>query len=189
MRFQQERVVDPYGTFLGFDANGSPCYQETVLQAEHSDFFAGDGTLGPDYFVLPVPAFNIGSLVTDCVFVQDAPGADQIFIGISIIGFGAAGLTTVSASIEFQDPDNPALWIASREMHKSGAGGLDYPFRNMAPANMVWNLTNVGNFLIASRVEHKHFTKFRLRLRGNAAVDGDTDIRCYWYAGVHRSPW
>jgi hypothetical protein len=188
MRFQRDATVNLQGALTGMQ-NGYPTYSVTTEIAAADDFFINNGSTA-GWFTLPVGAYDPNELNDGCVFEQECHGYSQIIIEAHINAYGAAGLTGVYVSIEFQDPDNHDLWIPSREPDFGAVGGVEAPLRDDLNALRSWaGITVLGDYLLPSRVEHEHFDKFRLRVRGNGAPDGDTDLRFYWYGNNYRTAW
>lgn len=165
MFFRRPRIVQQYPAVAA----------SFVSQTQVVDFRLGDGSLGANYVIIPSPNYNV-----TCLIEQAINGDSQIFIGLNVVNMG--GMADITGVIEFQDPDDPVFWYPSHEPACSGLAGVETPLRTDAIALQEWAITAAGNFLIATRVEHPHFKRFRVRFRGAAGAPGPaTDVRCYWY--------
>ena len=172
MKFVRQRIVAPGGL-------GVP---PTILVSAETDPVWGNGGVGTGTKALPA-AYS-----TDSTFEHDINGCDQIFVGVNIVVLGGGGLTGITLAIEFQDTSDPSVWYPSHEPAKSAAGGVEAPLRTDALALQEWVVAvGVGNYIVASRKEHKQFRKFRVRFRRTAgAPDATTRINCYWWhSGGH----
>lgn len=93
-------------------------------------------------------------------------GAVQVLISVQALGAG--GLTGITFVIEFYDPDT-ARWYPSKE-------GVA---RTADLATHQWACNAVGDFILASRVEHNQFKAARVRFKASAgAADAATVIKC-----------
>lgn len=100
----------------------------------------------------------------------------QLYMQLHTRALGAGGLTGLVCVMEFENPDMPGLWVPSRELVARDAGF----------AANEWTLLGVGNWLIATRQEHMHYRRARMRFHAAAgAADAATDIRvtCYTDGG------
>jgi hypothetical protein len=105
-------------------------------------------------------------------------GNGQLWVSVHTAALGAAALTGVTLVVEFGDPDW-GLWLPSRE-------GVS---RDTTLTANEWTLLGVGNWLVASRAEHKHFQSARVRFRAaGGAADAATLIRVGWHHDGLR-PW
>jgi len=96
----------------------------------------------------------------------------QIFLTVNTVALGAAVLTGIVAVIEFNDPDHPAYWIPSREGVARDAGFAANEF----------TLLGLGNWNVASRLEHMQYHKARIRFHAAAgAADAATEIVCTFH--------
>jgi hypothetical protein len=105
-------------------------------------------------------------------------GNRQVFVTVNTAALGAAALTGVVVLIEFNDNDHPEFWIPSKE-------GIN---READSATHQWVLTGVGSWVVASRKEHRHFTKARVRFQAlGGAADAATRIFTSWHHDGGRS--
>jgi len=187
MKFVRNRIVDHVVVAGAFDANGNPTTTATETQAEMLDLVLGNGVSTWEVLqkdeatreTVTSIALPTAAAFTDAgTFELDVNGNTQIFVTCHIKDLGAAALTGINVLIEFQDPDHPEFWIPSKE-------GIN---REANAATHAWALTGVGDYMVASRVEHRHFMKARVRFKALSGVaDGDTNIQCSWHHDGGRS--
>jgi hypothetical protein len=126
---------------------------------------------------------------SDSTFEYAINGSSQIFVHVHILVLGGGGLTGITLIIEFQDPDNPTYWIPSKQ--PTIVAGTEDVLRNDTLVNNEWVLApagGIGNYVVASRKEHKRFTRFRVRFRCTAGAPGATTrIHCYWHTDSQES--
>jgi hypothetical protein len=107
----------------------------------------------------------------DATFELNINGNQQVFLHLHTQALGAAALTGVVALIEFQDPDYPDRWFPSAE---GVARTANYVAHEQT-------LLGAGDWILASRVEHRQFTKVRFRFRAaGGAADAATIIVAGW---------
>lgn len=175
MRFQRPQVVDH--VFAGIAPSGFPCTTANIIQTRVDDLVLGNGAVFPIIqddgtidnvvsIVLPA-AYDLNAL-----FELRMHDNKQVFMTVHTIALGAGGLTGLMAVIEFNDPDHPAYWMPSREGVARDAGFAANEF----------TLLGVGDWTVASRVEHMQHNKARIRFRvaGGAAAAG-TEIVCSFH--------
>jgi hypothetical protein len=127
---------------------------------------------------------TVTSVLTGIAFTAESTfdininGNQQIYVTVNTVALGA-NASGVGVLIEYQDPDHREFWIPSKE-------GIN---REASSALHEWVLTGTGNKVVASRVEHRHFVKARVRFKliGGAA-DADTHVVCSWTHNGGRSP-
>jgi hypothetical protein len=163
------RIAAP--TTLG---GGTTIIQQTQLL---DLVFSGPGVPG----TLPLPEAMTG--FTEAATVeQNLYGCAQVFVHVRIVNFGGAALNEIDFVIEFQDPDNPALWIPSKEPYLDAS--TETPRWTDGIGDNMWLLTGLGeSYVLATRKLHPHFRKFRVRAVGGkvGVADGTTDIRVFWH--------
>jgi hypothetical protein len=177
VKFTRPRIVTR--TVTGTDANGHPTTVPAISQTELADLILGDGTTHTvrkrtKTFEISQESDSVVSVpITTAAFAdieQPINGNSQIFLTVNIVALGA--LSGVTCRLEFQDPDHPEFWIPSKE-------GIN---READAATHNWVLNAVGNHVLASRVEHNHFRKFRARFQANVAnADATTEIVVSWH--------
>jgi hypothetical protein len=152
------------------DNNFSPPW---VRQTQLTELLLGNSTSN-GYIAIPATTYSEA-----CTVVQNLNGNSQVFINVHAVNLGS--ITDLRILIEFQDPDNTAYWIPSKEPAHSGTGGVEEPLRTDPLASHEWAITAAGNYVIASRQEHPHFMKFRVRARAaGGSASASTDVRLTW---------
>jgi hypothetical protein len=175
MEFTRDRVLDH--TASGPTSHTTVVAYPAIASLNFTNASAADGST----VALPA-AFNWES-----TFEYDCEGWDQIFVHVHTLALGGGGLTGIDVLIEYENPDVPDMWIATREPALSAAGGVEAPLRTATVAARTWSVLGVGNFIVASRKEHMHFNKFRVRFQATAGVaDAATNILCYWHGNGGR---
>ena len=176
MKFQRPAVVDH--TFTGIDpVTGFPTTTANVVQTRVDDLVLGngaahnvlqaDGSLAAVTSVALPAAYN-----TNALFEIRLHDNKQIFLSVNTVALGAAGLTGVTAVIEFNDPDYPAYWYPSREGVARDAGFAANEF----------TLLGVNSWVVASRIEHAQNLLARVRFHATAgAADAATMIVCSFH--------
>jgi hypothetical protein len=97
----------------------------------------------------------------------------QVFLDIHIVAFGAGGMANLLAVAEYQSPEYPRFWVPSLEGIARTVG---------TRAGHTLTMAAVGNYVMASRQEHRHFNKVRFLFQADAAVDAATEIWVTWYS-------
>ena len=165
MHFRRPRIVHQYPEYAA---------PSTVVQTQMLDLLLGDGSISADYLVIPTPNYD-----ATCLVEQNINGNKQVFVGLNVVNLG--GMVDLTFVIEFQELDNPNFWYPSKEPTCDGLAGVEQPLRTAGIAGHEWVIAAAGNFYVATRVEHPHFKKFRVRFRGAAGGPGAaTDVRVYW---------
>jgi hypothetical protein len=125
-----------------------------------------DGTFATvPAIVLPVtPAwFTTGEYdVWDC---------RQVFLNVHIVSLAGA-ITQLDCYIETQNPDYPEMWCPSLEGVARNVGTV---------AGHTITLGAVGDYVVASRQEHRHISKVRFNFQADAAIAAGTEIWATWY--------
>jgi hypothetical protein len=176
MRFQRPQIIT-HNT-IGIDpASGMPHTLAAVAQIRVDDLVLGNGTafniLQDDGTIdavtsIVLPAAYDGNALFE-ILLRDNK---QVFLSVHTIALGAAALTGIVAVIEFNDPDHPAYWLASREGIARDAGFAANEF----------TLLGVGDWTVASRVEHMQHKKARVRFHiAGGAVAAGTEIVCSFH--------
>lgn len=176
MRFVRDAIV--LHPITGFKPDGTPVTTATTIQTALTDVVLGDGAASfatqwrdgsrPTILstLLPTAAYD-----DDCTFYGNCNGATQIFVHLSTVALGAGGLTGVILLIEPQDPDHPDFYLPSTE-------GVA---RTATLAGHEITVLGLGNRILATRVEHFHFNRFRARFRASAGAAGvATQIWISW---------
>lgn len=183
MRFGRPRIITH--PTAGIDpATGLPHTTAVETQSEVTNLVLGNGTSTWDIvtgrdaetgnFVrqnvqsvaLPAAAYD-----NEALFELGINGNKQIFVHVHTEALGATGLTGVTMVLEFNDPDYPNLWIPSSE----GVGRAN----NFAAHEIA--LVGLGDWVVATREEHRQFTRWRARFRATAgAADANTQIIVGW---------
>jgi hypothetical protein len=176
MRFQRPQIVDH--VFAGIDpASGFPHTTANITQARVDDLVLGNGAA---HAVLQADGSfaNVVSTVLPAAYNAVAlfeirlHDNKQIFLSMNTVALGAGGLTGVTAVIEFNDPDYPAYWYASREGVARDAGFAANEF----------TLLGIGNWCVASRIEHMQNALARVRFHATAgAADAASMIVCSFH--------
>jgi hypothetical protein len=170
---------DPVYTYV---VTGPTSYQTITAYPEITDLLFTNASAADGSTVALPGAFNF-----DSTFEFDDYGWDQIFVHVHTQVLGGGGLTGVDCLIEFENPDSPGLWVPSHEPACSAVGGVEAPLRTDALAAHVWACIGVGSFIVASRKENQHITRWRARFRATAGAAGATTrIRCYWHGNGGR---
>lgn len=149
----------------------------TIFPAITDLVFGNTSTASGSKVALPA-AYNL-----EATFEQDIFGFSQVYLHMHVINLGGGGLTGITSLIEFQDFDHTDLWFPSKEPAIQDVAGepLEVPLRVDSVANNEWVCNAVGHYILASRVEHQHFSKFRARFRKSASnADANTVIRVGW---------
>lgn len=127
----------------------------------------------PDGSIDTVPAITLpvapGAFTTGEFDVYDCR---QVFLNVHIVDFGVAGMANLDVLIEVQNPDYPELWLPSLEGIGRNIGTL---------AGHTITLPAVGDYVVASRQEHRHISKVRFSFTADAATDPDTEVWATWY--------
>lgn len=110
------------------------------------------------------------SLDTAEAFEIDLGGNSQLLVHVHVVNLD--GVTAFNVNVEFESPDNPGTWIFSKE----GVARND-----IDPTNNRWQITDVGDYILTSRVEHNQFRKARVRFYGQAAPGPNTEIWVSWF--------
>ncbi len=161
------------------DASGNPTTTAVITQEPLSDLILGDGTAHTvrkrtkEFGVSRESDSITSEIITTASFldiVQPINGNNQVFLMVHVVALGAS--TGLDVRIEFNDPDHPEFWLPSKEAIN----------RESNADTHTWVLTAAGDYLLASRVEHHHFRKFRARFRARGAdADATTQIVVTWY--------
>lgn len=181
-RLQRPRIVahNQTGTFQ----HGYPATTAAVTQTQVDDLLLGDGVSTQTIQRPPVggvvqPIDTVTSqalpVVASGVEFQmefDVYDFRQVFLNVHIVNFGAAGMTNLYVRVDKQSPEYPRFWVPSLE-------GIA---RNVGTAvGHTIGLAAVGNYVVASRQEHRHFQKVRFSFQADLATDGATEIWVSWY--------
>lgn len=176
MRFKRPQIIEHRGA--GTYQHGEETTTAVEIQTELNDLVLGNGAAsktivdpdGTSRSVLTqlVPAAASSSFASYEFNIYDNR---QIFANIHIVNFGAT-MTELDAIIEFQDPHYPKFWIPSLEgvARSSGTRALH-----------TLTMNAVGNYVMSSRQEHRHFNKVRFLFQANLAADADTEIWISWF--------
>lgn len=176
MRFQRERIVEHNP--VGVDLAGFPTTIAAVARTEVADLVLGNGAA--TFNVPQADGTFMAVLSTALPAAYDANAYFEIllkdnkqwFMHVHTRALGAGGLTGLVCVMEFEDPDHPGLWLASREGIARDAGFAAHE----------WTLLGLGNWCLATREEHMHFTKARARFHAAAgAAAAATNILCSFY--------
>lgn len=179
MKFTREAIITRTAG-PGLDANGNPHTVPAVTQTPLSDLVLGDGVASKTVFKR-TQTFGLSRetesiLTLDVVvgswldIIQPINGSNQVFITANVVDLGA--MSGLLCRIEFQDPDHPEFWIPSKENIN----------RESAASDHSWSLIQTGNYVLASRQEHRHFRAFRARFQALVAdADTDTHIVVSWH--------
>ncbi len=185
MKFTRKRVLrhEPHPTSV--DANGNPTTTPVEDFKEVSDLILGDGS---SVFSIPQKNGTFSDvetvLVTQSAFTDEATfeillnGNRQVFVHMIVEAFGA-NITGIKTLIEFEDPDRVDVWMPSKE-------GVN---READITLHEWHIADTGMHILASRVEHRQFTKARVRFKAEGgAADADTKVLCTWHhdGGISR---
>lgn len=183
MRLVRERITHREPN--GFTPQGVQAWKVIEDKPAVKAVILGDGSSTFEVPILQRPSFGAPQVIVEtvtsivvpdgdfddeAVFEVNINGNSQLFLELNVVDFGGA-ITTLSALIEFQDPDFPEFWLPSKE-------GID---RDGPLTDNIWEVTSTGVYLLSSRVEHKHFKKARFRFFADDAADGDTEIRVNWF--------
>jgi len=96
----------------------------------------------------------------------------QVFLNVHIVNFGAAGMSNLYVRVDKQSPEYPRFWVPSLEGVARTVG---------TAVGHTIALAAVGNYVVASRQEHRHFNKVRFSFQADLAVDAATEIWVSWY--------
>ncbi len=179
MKFTRSQIIIHDPVDGSTDANGAPTTTAVITQEPLSDLILGDGTVQTvrrrtkEFGISRESDSLTSEIITTAAFldiVQPINGNSQVFLMVNAVDFGA--MTGLDVRIEFNDPDHPEFWIPSKEA-----------INRESDANThTWVLTSTGNYVLASRVEHHHFRKFRARfLARGANANSATKIVVTWY--------
>jgi hypothetical protein len=179
MKFRKKRVLEE--TFAGVSPEAKASTIITETQAEVTDAILGDG-IGVHDGILTTPI--IATYEDEATFLLNVNQHRQLYVHIIVAAKG--GLDQLGVAIEFEDKDRPGYWIRSREAQSPGT------FRDQPPASREWVLAHDGtvpqdlsdgdSFIVASGVEHRNFTRARVRFRAvSGDADGDTKVLTSWY--------
>lgn len=176
MKFIRPKIIRHDPVAGSFDANGNPTTTPVIVQTERTDLILGDGATSFDVIQKDGSVKTVQTVDTTTAFSDENTwelqinGNRQIFVTLNVEDLGAAA-SGVRVLIEFQDPDHTEFWIPSKE-------GIN---RESSISTHEWALTGTGNWVVASRVEHRHFKVARVRFKmigGDA--DASTKVVCSW---------
>jgi hypothetical protein len=159
-----------------YTSTGPTSYTQTLVYPEITDLVFSGPVSDPNGAWVAV--YDVPDL-WETTFEYDNHGWDQIFVYIHILNLGAT-LSHFSCRIDFENPDVPGSWTGSHAPECRLFGGVEYPLRTDDIRQ--WTLTQTGSFIVSSRIECRHFKRWRANFYcGKAeAADADTLIRCYW---------
>ena len=179
MKFTRPRIVIHTPSATGVDASGNPTTVASVSQTAIGDLILGNGSVHSvrkrtRSYEVSQQSDSITSLAfTTAGFTdieQPLNGSNQVFLTVNVVALGTSG--GLRCRLEFQDPDHPEFWIPSKE-------GIN---RESDAGTHNWDVVAVGNHILASRVEHHHFRKFRARFTSiDANPNDDTKIVVTWH--------
>jgi len=113
--------------------------------------------------------------VTPAWFVTgpfNVAAARQVFLNVHVVDFGLGGMANLNVLIETRNSDYPEMWSPSLEGVARNVGTV---------VGHTITLAAVGNYVVASREEHRHFDQVRFSFQADAAIDNDTEIWATWY--------
>jgi hypothetical protein len=182
-RLQRPRIVT-HNAVAGAFANGEPCTAAAVAQTQVDDLLLGNGVSTQLIQRPPVggvvqPIDTVTSQLLPIVasgnefqMEVNVYDARQVFLNVHVVNFGGGGMSNLYARIDKQSPEYPRFWVPSLE-------GIA---RNVGTAvGHTITMNAVGNYVIASRQEHRHFQKVRFSFQADLAVDATTEIWVSWY--------
>lgn len=185
MKFTRRRIVTRAPTATGIDANGDPTTTATVTRTARGDLILGNGTSEWPILQRDEATFeDVTSVALTAAYTDESTweillnGNSQIWCTVHTVALGAGGVTGLNVLFEFQDPDHPNLWIPSKE-------GIN---REANAATHTWGVAGIGDWLLASREEHRQFAKARVRFKAMAGTsDAATKILVSWHHNGGRS--
>jgi len=181
-RLQRPRIVthNPTGAFQ----HGAPVTAAAVTQTQIDDLLLGNGVSTHTIQRSPVggvvqPVDTVTSqtlpvVATGNEFQMEFDIYDfrQVFLNVHIVNFGAAGMSNLYVRVDKQSPEYPRFWVPSLEGVARTVG---------TAVGHTIALAAVGNYVVASRQEHRHFNKVRFSFQADLAVDAATEIWVSWY--------
>lgn len=114
---------------------------------------------------------QLAALNKQAIFFAEINGHQLILLHVNVANLG--GATDVRFVIEFEDPDFPGNWIPSKETAPGSPSRQD-----ITTATNSWTAAAVGSYIFQTRVEHRHFRRFRVRCHRTGAMTaaGRVDI-------------
>jgi hypothetical protein len=95
----------------------------------------------------------------------------QVFLNVHVVSLAGA-ITQLDVLIEVQNPDYPQLWLPSLEGVARNVGTV---------AGHTITLGAVGDYVVASRQEHRSISAVRFSFQADAAVAAGTEMWATWY--------
>lgn len=179
---------------IGITGAGTSATQVVIDQTPRREIILGDGSTSfkvydPLDSSAPFETIQTVALTTDFAvnqYVLNLSGNGQLFVTSQVVSLGGGGITALEVLIEFLDRDHmlearTEIWLPSKE-------GVA---RNAAAASYVWGPLAAGSYILASRIEPRHFLKARVSFRADAGVaDAATRVHVGWFhdGGVAFSP-
>lgn len=176
MRFKRPQVITHIGTGQYQNGEQTTTATETQTAMEHlvlgngsaKTTVYGGGPLSVTSQILPIAAATPAYVSFDFNIEDNR----QVFANVFIKNFGSGGMSELRTLIEFQDPHYPEFWIPSLE-GVSRTTGTQAGHHHVATA--------VGNYIVASRQEHRHFRRVRFSFQADLAIDAATEVWVTWH--------